>query len=43
VQSIYVDPTLFVSLMRKVERDLVVGGTITLTQPIINVAPHANG
>ena len=43
VQSIYVDPTMFVSLMRKVERDLVVAGTIQLTQPIINVSPHANG
>lgn len=43
VQSVYVDPTLFVSLMRNVERDLVVAGTIELTQPIINVSPHANG
>jgi hypothetical protein len=43
VQSVYVDPTLFVSLMRQVERDLVVAGTVQLTHPIINVSPHANG
>jgi len=43
VQSIYIDPPHFVSLMRKVERDLVVGGTLELTRPIINVSPHVNG
>lgn len=43
VESVYVDPTRFVSLMRMVERDLVVAGTIVLTKPIINVSPHANG
>jgi capsular polysaccharide biosynthesis protein len=43
VESMYVDPTRFVSLMRNVERDLVVDGTIVLTKPIINVSPHANG
>lgn len=43
VESIYIDPTRFVSLMRNVERDLVASGTIVLTQPIINVSPHANG
>ena len=43
VKSIYIDPTRFVSLMRNVERDLVATGTITLTKPIINVSPHANG
>lgn len=43
VQSVYVDPTLFASLMRNVERDLVVAGTVVLTHPIINVSPHANG
>lgn len=43
VESVYVDPSRFVSLMRNVERDLVAAGTIVLTKPIINVAPHANG
>lgn len=43
VQSVYVDPTLFVSLMRSVERDLVVAGTVVLTEPIINQSPMANG
>jgi hypothetical protein len=43
VESIYIDPSRFVSLMRNVERDLVVRGTVVLTRPIINIAPHANG
>jgi len=43
VKSVYVEPTRFVSLMRSVERDLVVSGTIQLTRPIINISPHANG
>lgn len=43
VDSVYVDPARFVSLMRNVERDLVVAGTIVLTRPIIAVSPHANG
>jgi hypothetical protein len=43
VDSVYVDPARFVSLMRNVERDLVVAGTIILTKPIISVSPHANG
>lgn len=43
VDSVYVDPARFVSLMRMVERDLVVAGTIVLTKPIISVHPHANG
>jgi hypothetical protein len=43
VDSIFVDPTRFVSVMRNVERDLVVDGTIELTKPIINISPHANG
>jgi hypothetical protein len=43
VDSVYVDPARFVSLMRNVERDLVVAGTIVLTKPIITVSPHANG
>lgn len=43
VESVHVDPAKFVSLMRKVERDLVVSGTVILTKPIINVNPHVNG
>ena len=43
VQSVYIDPSRFVSVMRNVERDLVVAGTILLTRPIINTGPHANG
>ena len=43
VESVKIDAAKFVSIMRKVERDLVVAGTIILTKPIINVAPHANG
>ncbi len=43
VESVFVDPSRFVSLMRNVERDLIVAGTIVLTKPIIVVSPHANG
>lgn len=43
VESLHVDPSRFVSLMRNVERDLVASGTIVLTAPIINASPHANG
>ncbi len=43
VESVYIDPTRFVSLMRNVERDLVAAGTIVLTRPIINSNPNANG
>ncbi len=43
VESMHVDPTRFVSLMRNVERDLVIDGTIVLSKPIINVGAHANG
>lgn len=43
VETVTVDPAKFVSLMRKVERDLVVSGTVLLTKPIINVNPHVNG
>lgn len=43
VKSVYIEPPRFVNLMRNVERDLVVDGTITLTKPIINISPHANG
>jgi hypothetical protein len=43
VDSIRLDPMKFVSLMRNVERDLVVEGTVELTMPIIAMSPHANG
>lgn len=43
VESIYIDPSKFVSLMRNIERDLIAIGTIVLTKPIINISPHANG
>lgn len=43
VESLTLDPTRFVSLMRNIERDLVAIGTIELTAPIINMSPHANG
>jgi hypothetical protein len=43
VESVHIDPTRFGSLMRNVERDLVIDGTIVLTKPIINVGAHANG
>lgn len=43
VESLTLDPTRFVSIMRKVERDLVVAGTVQLTSPVINMGPHANG
>ena len=43
VDSVFIDPTMFVSLMRLVERDLIAIGTIKLTEPIIHMSPHANG
>lgn len=43
VESVTLDATKFVSLMRSVERDLVQAGTVILTKPIINMSPHANG
>lgn len=43
VESLTLDPSRFVSLMRKVERDLVVQGTVRLSKPVINMGPHANG
>jgi len=43
VESVALDPTRFVSLMRSVERDLIQAGTVVLTQPIIRMSPHANG
>jgi Glycosyltransferase 61 len=43
VEAVRLDTTRFVSLMRNVERDLVVTGMITLTHPIININPNANG
>jgi hypothetical protein len=43
VESVKLDTNRFLSLMRNVERDLVIQGTVQLTQPIINMNPHANG
>ena len=43
VESVSLDSTRFVSLMRSVERDLVQAGTVVLTQPIIKLNPNANG
>jgi hypothetical protein len=43
VESMRLDATRFVSLMRNVEKDLVVNGMITLTNPIILMHPGANG
>lgn len=43
VESVTIDPTRFVSLMRNVERDLIASGTVILTKPVINISPHANG
>ena len=43
VQSMYIEPTHFVTLMRSVERDMVAAGTVVLTKPIINMSPNANG
>lgn len=43
VESVRLDASRFVSLMRNVERDLVAKGTILLTAPIIGMSAHANG
>lgn len=43
VESVRLDTSRFVSLMRNVERDLVAAGTILLTAPIIGMSAHANG
>jgi hypothetical protein len=43
VDSVHVNAFEFISLVRKVVRDLVDEGTIVLEQPIINVGPHVNG
>ena len=43
VESVRLDATRFVSLLRNVEKDLVVNGMITLTNPIILMHPGANG
>lgn len=43
VESVHVETTMFVSLMRLVERDLIANGMIQLTQPVIHMSPHANG
>jgi len=43
VESVFVDPDLFVSLVHKAERDLIAVGTVMLGRPIINMNSHANG
>jgi hypothetical protein len=43
VNSVSLDATRFVSLMRNIERDLIAAGTIILTAPIIYMNPNANG
>jgi hypothetical protein len=43
VDSVRLDPALFLSLMRQVERDLIATEMIQLTKPIIHMSPHANG
>ena len=43
VESVRLDATRFVSLMRNVERDLVAAGTMILTVPSIAINPHSNG
>ena len=43
VEAMRLDATRFVSLLRSVEKDLVVNGMITLTNPIILMHPGANG
>ena len=43
VESVYVDPDLFGSLVHKAERDLIAVGTVVLASPIININAHANG
>jgi len=43
VESIKLDPSLFLSFLRGVERDLIIQGTVVLKKPVINMNPHANG
>ena len=43
VESVRLDASRFVSLMRNVERDMVAAGTLTLTAPSIVINPHSNG
>ena len=43
VESVTLDPTRFASIFRAVERELIAGGIVQLTKPIINMNPHANG
>eukprot|EP00981_Chlorochromonas_danica_P013958 scaffold7160_cov156-Ochromonas_danica.AAC.10 len=43
VESVMIEPSRFLSLLRNVERDLIAAGTIVLTRPVINISPHANG
>ena len=43
VDSLHIDPTQFVALMRSVERDMIIAQMVVLTQPVINMNPNANG
>ena len=43
VDSMHIDPTQFVALMRSVERDMIIAQVVVLTQPVINMNPNANG
>ena len=43
VESVFVDPDLFVSLVHKAERDLIAVGTIVLAKPVVSMNVHANG
>lgn len=43
VDSMRIDPSRFVSLMRLIERDLIAAGTVQLTRPVIVMSAHANG
>ena len=43
VDSMHIDPTQFVALMRSVERDMIIANIVILTRPVINMSPNANG
>lgn len=43
VESLVVDPYRLTSVIRNIERDMVFGGLISLSKPIIEINPHANG
>ena len=43
VESVTVDVSRFSSIMRAAERQLIASGLVTLSRPIVNMNPHANG